>query len=89
MKNCPTKEMAKGYDILIWMEPGGEILCCGYTTDGEEFLRDIEPTYNNGDVLELLVSPQLFELRVYDHLRIGGISPRTNKVHPFTPGLLH
>lgn len=89
MKNCPNKRLAKGYDILIWMTKTGEVLCCGYTGKGEEFLKTLEPKYLNGDILEVKVKPEKFEKRIPRALRAGAVSPETNKVYRFGPNLLH
>lgn len=86
----PTKKAAGKYDVLIWQHgPKAETLCKSYTEKGKEFLRTIEPSYKEGDVLEILCGPDQLESTVPRGLRVGAISPNTNKIHPFTPSPLH
>lgn len=85
----PTLEQANGFDLLIWMGDGGDILTKSYTLMGEAILKGMFDEYTTGDVLEILVTPDEFSKEMPPTARVGYVDPRTNKVHKMEKKGLH
>lgn len=88
MSELPHWKLARGYDILVWMDNEGDVVCCGYTVIGERFLKEVQPGYENGDVLQILSDPDMFRETCPTHISVGLVSPNTNKVYPMVTPLL-
>lgn len=76
----PTDKQARGYDILIWIDEEGDVVCRSYTGSGTDFLQTMDKRYMQGDVLEIISHPEEFKKHLPPKLKVGSISPVTKKV---------
>lgn len=76
----PTSKQAKGYDVLIWIDEEGDVVCRSYTEGGTKFLQTMDKRYLQGDVLEIVSHPEVFKKHIPPMLKVGSISPGTKKV---------
>lgn len=76
----PTARQSRGYDILVWIDEDEDVVAQAYTEEGATFLKSMDGRYNRGDVLEIISHPDEFKRHVPPRLKIGSISPVTNKV---------
>lgn len=76
----PSKNQAKGYDILIWIDEEGDVVCRSYTENGTKFLQAMDKRYLQGDVLEIISHPEEFKKHIPPMLKVGSISPKSKKV---------
>lgn len=76
----PSEKQAKGYDILIWIDEEGDVVCQAYTESGTKFLQTMDQRYILGDVLEIVTHPEVFKKHIPPMLRVGNISPKTKRV---------
>lgn len=80
--NLPTTKQSRGYDILVWIDEDGDVVSQSYTESGTVFLKSMDSRYLQGDVLQIISHPDEFKTHVPPKLKIGSISPVTNKVAP-------
>lgn len=84
----PSDKKAKGYDVLVWIDEEGDIVCRAYTEGGTRFLQAMDKRYIQGDVLEIISHPEEFKKNIPPMLKVGSISPKSKKVTKMsTPGL--
>lgn len=82
-------ERMKGYDVLVWIDGDGDVVCSGYTAGGNEFLRTICPQYKTGQVLEIISPPEEFRKHIPPKVKVGLVSPGTKKITSMFHGPLH
>lgn len=76
------------YDVIIWIDEDGDIVCRGITRRGEEFLQTLYEPYKMFDILEILSHPEEFQAMVPSDVRVGTVHPESKKVFPFSPQAL-
>jgi hypothetical protein len=79
-----NERLAAGYDILIWVDGDGDVVCCGYSRDAQDFLRSISANYTNGDILEIISHPDEFFAATPHDFNIGYVSAFGRVVKPLT-----
>lgn len=84
----PTERQAKGYDVLVWIDEEGDVVCRAYTDEGTDFLRGMDNRYVRGDVLEIISHPDEFKKHIPPKLKVGSIAPRSRKVTPLVHSML-
>ena len=75
--------LAVGYDVLIWIDEDGDIVCKAYTPEGDQFLLKLWPTYQKGDIMEIVSSPEEFFAAVPPDLNVGHTDLFGRVVKPF------
>lgn len=81
--------LAKGYDILVWMDTDGDVVCTSYTKRGNVFLKSIGGKYRAGSIMEIMGEPKEFQELIPPDVRVGLLSPETNKVARMAKNSLH
>lgn len=71
-----------GYDVLVWVDDEGDVVCCGYTRKGQNFLRTLNRDYNNGDIMELVGHPRAFKAQIPNNIQVGLLMRPSGKIKP-------
>jgi hypothetical protein len=85
----PSKAESKGFDIVIWVDNDGDIVCRALTDLGHESIRKLVNDYQRGDIVQIYTSPEDFQAEMPDNLAIGMLSERAKKVVPISTIRLH
>lgn len=83
-----NEHLAAGYDVLVWKDDDGDIVCCAYTELGTRWLRAFIPSYEVGDIAQILAPPEEFARLVPDNVLVGRYTTDTKRVLPLVGPLL-
>jgi hypothetical protein len=72
----PTKKAAKGFDLVLWVDPEGDVIASPYTKSGEEFIKSISPEWKPGVQMVVMSTPKRFFNLVPSHLTVGMRQPQ-------------
>jgi hypothetical protein len=89
MYKLPSRSLAKGYDLLIWVDEEGDVVCFAYTKQGQEFLKQAHEDYKKGDVIEILAHPSDFRKLLPPGIRVGLLNDGFDSVSEFSSAHLH
>lgn len=59
------------YDILVWIDGDGDVVCKDLTPAGLRCLQRIHPTYNSGQILQILCTPEAFAEVIPEDVLVG------------------
>ena len=74
-------EEGEGYDIVVWADEDGDIVCSGYTERGDKALKKLCGEYSSGTVMEILIPPTEFFRSMPKKLKLGLLNPETDKIN--------
>jgi hypothetical protein len=77
------------YDILVWIDEDGDVVCQCQSQRGHEVLQELDPTAEYGDTLQIMCAPEEFERRVPGGLRVGLVMHPSKTVVPMGQVRLH
>lgn len=77
------------YDILVWIDDDGDVVCSNLTERGYGFLRTLTTDFEDGQVLQIMCTPEEFANQVPDNVLVGMRMHPSGKVVPMEHPLLH
>ena len=86
---APTKQKAKGYDIVVWIDDDGDIVTKSYTHAGTLTLKAMVPDYEHGYVAQIHCDPKEFMAEVPHLVTVGMLDFSTKKLVPMRVTRLH
>lgn len=85
----PSKAEAEGFDIVVWSDKDGDIVCRAFTPAGDRALRAFVNKYHRGDIVQIYMPPEQFEAELPEGIHVGLLNPRRKKVVAMTKSSLH
>lgn len=85
----PSKTEAQGYDIVVWSDKDGDIVCRAFTPAGDKALRAFVNKYHRGDLVQIYMPPEKFEAELPEGITVGLLNPKSKKVVPMNAVRLH
>lgn len=85
----PSKRQAAGFDIVVWVDKEGDVVCRAFTDPGHKAIRQLVDEYHKGDIVQIYNSPDEFQAEMPDDLAIGMLQRGSKKVVPLSFSRLH
>lgn len=70
----PSKRVAKGFDVVVWVDNDGDIVAKAFTPRGHNSLRKFVSDYHNGDIVEIYCDPDAFMKELEDEVALGTLN---------------
>ena len=67
----PSKKEAKGFDVVVWVDTDGDIVCRAFTPGGDEYLKNLVNHYERSDIVQIYSDPEEFYKSVPPDLVVG------------------
>lgn len=77
------------YDVLVWIDDDGDVVCQSYSPEGRTFLRSMFPGYESHQVLEILCTPEEFTKHIPPDVLVGRVMYPTKKIVPLGRPMVH
>jgi hypothetical protein len=85
----PSQRAAAGFDIVVWVDNDGDIVCRAFTSPGHKAIRKLVNDYRRGDIVQIYNSPEEFQAEMPESLAIGMLQKQSKKVVPLSIIRLH
>lgn len=77
------------YDVLVWIDEDGDVVCDSRTREGTEFLCTIHPSYEMGQILQIMCTPEEFANHLPSGILVGLKRHPSGNIVPMAHPLLH
>ena len=85
----PSKDECNGFDLVVWKDDDGEIVCRAFTLTGHKALKQFVNKYRKGDLVVIYCDPKQFEEELEKDVIVGLLHPKSKKVVPMSKAHLH
>lgn len=88
--NSKPVSLAKGYDVLIWVDDDNDLVCAGFTEHGIQQLREaVGGHYDDESSVVICVHPQEFAAIFDKETKIGIVNHDRSAVTEMSKKALH
>lgn len=77
------------YDVLVWIDDDGDVVCNSLSAEGLAFLRSLDPSYEEHQILQIMCRPDEFANLVPNNVLVGMRRSPSGKIVPMEHPRLH